>query len=805
MRLVLDGTDWEADYFLSDEEAGLRQLPGNIDCMNLRDAGGSGFYDASHPVSFRGTVPGDDRTMLLENGVISDPYFGRNLEHSSWSSKRSWGFRKRFVVPAEWSGCRVRLDCLGLDYQCRVFVNGVHLGMHVGMFIPESYDVTEAVRFGEENLLVVVFKAAPDGSANHFRTRPADFAQFHRVQLGFGWDWARKVVPTGIWDSVVLSAYRAVRVSDWHCRWDGRRLAVETVIEARADGVQRLGVRLAPSGFAGEAVEARGERRLVAGHNTVAWELEVPSPRLWYPVGYGEQPLYELTLEADGEGETHLVGLKTLEMRRNPDSPEGAYPQTFAINGTAVFARGMNWVPLDLLPSRCDAAGYDYFVRLAAAGGINLFRVWGGGFLEKEAFYEACDRYGVLVWQEFPLACSDSPKDTGYLAFKRREGTAALLRMRRHVSMAMVCGGNEMQYYGERPEAAVLEQYGELVKELAPWLPYHLSSPDLGRPGEHDHGPWHWLEHSFWNRHFRLLASEVGCNGMPAYESLRKFIPEAELEAGDGPSLDWHFCVRSGAKSLEIPVQEFQWKTMEQFCQASMLAQADALQYIMEHYRRLFPRASGCFVWQYNECWPTCAWNVVDYYGRPKQAYYALKRACQPVLLSLEDDSWRCRDGRLQARWMLTADAAVSGTARLAVWTVGGRKLFERTVAGEWAAGTVELAAVDEAVPSGELLVAFLDLDGAHRNFRVYGSPDFSPAFALPRTRLETRLEDGRVTVTNAGEAVAFLAHFDFPQRSPKEYMLEDDYLLLAPGESRAVGAAGVKAGERLVVKAWNA
>ncbi len=806
MKINLDGNGWEADYFLSEDQYNSwRSRSRNLENMLIDSALSSGFVrGAAAPGAMRGAIPGCDRTFLLENGSATDPFFGRNLEQTEWAEKHSWAFRRTFRVPDHWRGSRVRIDFKGIDYEALFFFNGELLGHHKGMFIPVGFDITGLVRFGEDNLIAVAFFPAPQGKPNHRDHEPADFAGFHRTQMGFGWDWSRKLVPTGIWDSVTVSAYENTRLRDWHFTHDGGKVLLSLEIESRSAKESSLSLSLKPYNFEGGQASCEKILALQPGSNQVDVEFAVSDIRRWEPNGYGFPALYTLEIMLDGESHQSRVGFRTLETRRNPDSPEGAYDQTFVINGTPVFARGVNWVPADLMASRVTPEDYEHLVDLAAGAGVNLFRVWGGGMIEKEAFYDACDRYGILVWQEFMHSCSNSPKDAEFLAFKRREGEAILRKLRNHVSLTLLCGGNEMQYYGEIPDSPMLRNYGELVRELAPGIPFHVSSPDLSRPGERGHGPWNWCEHADYNRHFRLLASELGCNGMPEYDSLHRFIPEPELKAGRGPALNYHFYNRTNSHDLGIPVREFAPADMEEFCRASMFAQADAAQYMMEHYRRLFPYASGCFFWQYNEPWPTCAWSLVDFYGVPKMALHALRRANAPVLLSLEDASWRCSGGELAAKWFITCDRPCSGTAKLSAMTVSGQPLFERSVAGRWEAGTHELAVLKEPVPSGELIAVFLELDGQPRNVRLYGSPDFGAAFRLPRTKLTVRRSPGRVTVTNTGNAVAVHVRLDFPELPPKQLRLSDNYLVIGPGESREVATTEAADRERLRITAWN-
>ena len=806
MKISLDGI-WESDYFLGDDQYFAWKSNGR--CLNQmhRDcAGSSGFITGKKaPSAMKGHVPGCDRSFLLENGLCEDPYYGRNLEHTGYCEQYSWAFRRTFSIPVEWKDCRIRLDFARVDYYAMFYLNGVLLGEHANMSYGISFEITEYVKFEKENILCVVFRPAPNGLPNHRSDAPADFAKFHRTQIGFGWDWSRKFIPTGICDSVTLSAYRNVRLSDIYFQYDGSKATVFLEAESRKDQTFPLKIELISASDKQSYSVLEKNITFSAGHNEFSLELPLPEPlHLWYPNHYGTAEVYTLQLTLDQTVEKRQVGFKTIKMVRNPDSPEGANNLTFNINGKDIFVRGVNYVPADLMLSRVNSGDYEHLILAAKATGVNMFRIWGGGVIEKDSFYDLCDRYGIMVWQEFMHACSQYQKDPEFLAVKEREGEAILRKLRNHVCITLYCGGNELLYYGEIADSPMLLKYGQLVKRFACNIPYHISSPDRSRPGERPHGPWNYTSHGYWNKHFRLFASELGCNGTPDFDSLRRFIPEREIENKDGQSFDYHFFIKNGTQSLFQPVNEFfEADTMKQVCDASMFVQSDSIQYIMEHYRRLAPKASGCMFWQYNEPWPTCSWNLIDYYGFPKMAMYGMKRANQPVLLSIADESWTVKDNRLKGEFFLTSDSGFSGTAGFKAMNVEGTVLFEREFSGEWEKGTHLLADISENLPDG-LVMVFFYLNGKYSGVRVYGVPDFKTAFELPATTLSAKINEGSVTLCNTGNAAAFCVKLGFENLPDKKIFFHDNYLFIPPGETREIEFSGDSGEAMLKISAWN-
>ena len=805
-KILLDGI-WEGDYFLSLDDYAKTRTPRVLHQMGRESAMSSGFI-AGKPLPWvmKGHIPGCDRSFLKENGqCTADPYFGRNLEFTRFSENYSWAFRKFFTVPENWKNRRILLNFARVDYKAAFFVNGEYITDHSCASYGLTFDITDNLKLDGENVISVLFYPAPDGLPNHLSDRPADFAKYHRTQIGFGWDWSRRYQPMGIVDSVTLIGYEKCRIADSFLKFDGSKAILELEIENRFACTEKFTASLEPENFAGKSSILEKELTLCPGKNSFSFEFPLPEDlKLWYPNGEGEQSLYKLELSVGGCSESITTGFKTVQMSRNPDSPENARDLTFTINGKPLFVRGVNYVPADLDFSKVTAKDYEHLVFAAKAAGINLFRIWGGGVIEKPAFYEACDRAGIMVWQEFMHACSQYDKSAEFLALTRREGIAIIKNLRNHVAVTLFCGGNELLYYGEIPDSPMLKQYGELVAELAPGLPYHTTSPDLSRPGERHHGPWHYRSHGEWNTHFRHFASELGCNGTPVYESVKRFIPENELAAMSGPSMDYHFFNKEGLNDLGRPLREFfNIENMEQFCAASLFSQADTIGYIMAHYRRQAPKASGCIFWQYNEPWPTASWNVIDYYGLPKKSFYTLKEANAPVLLSLKDESWAVKDGKLAAQWYITSDRGFTGKAGIKAVSADGRTLFEFEKENSWEAGTFLLDEISETLPDG-LTAVFFTLDGEYAGVRIYGAPDFRKFFELPECEVSTEVAGNTVKVKNTGKSVAFNIQLSFPALPDKATLFKDNFLTLAPGESRTVDFCGDAGNAELKVSSLN-
>ena len=334
--IILDGPDWEADWFQTEEiRRAWNEHPRNLRGQLMESAYSSGFITGAATGAMRGNVPGCDRSFLLENGRIQDPYHGRNLEMSRWAEQYEWGFRKIFRVPDSWKKFRsVRLILKGIDYEADIYLNGEALGSHRGMFLPAEFEVSTRLRCGRKNLLALVFRRVPSGNPDHREGIPADFAAYHRCQMSFGWDWARGMVAAGIWDSILLRGFDTAQITDLFFRGDSAgnvRLSLE--IESLDACVLPLEIHLKPFNFNGRIHRVHQDAVLHQGRNCLNLDFRVENVRCWNPRPCGFPALYSLEVRLDGRIERRRVGFRDLEMLRNPGSPEDAYPLTFSVIG----------------------------------------------------------------------------------------------------------------------------------------------------------------------------------------------------------------------------------------------------------------------------------------------------------------------------------------------------------------------------------------------------------------------------------------------------------------------------------------
>jgi|GEM_PF-1159014 len=623
-------------------------------------------------------VPGTVRNALLAGGEIPDPYYGYDNEKSLWVEQKEWWFFKTFTLGAGEKGKWIDLVFEGASFQGDVWLNGTHVGDLKGMLNPRSFDVSRVLKYGGTNTVAVRLEATPDARENVMArglTWDSPRGQLYSIaQCVYGWDWGPHGVPVGLWKPVRLRVSGPLRID--HPYVVSRiNTAVEAVCTVSVDvrnlsNVQKNGsvrgvIEEKDSGkgageFAGDFSLAPGESR------RLSFEITVRNPRLWWPNGMGAQNLYALraTVSAGGaasEEESVSFGIRELKLVENENIAEyiktmandvgsqyqlgkvvGSYPWTFQVNGRKMFAKGGNWIPVDQL-LRLDRDRYDRLLSLARDANFNLLRVWGGGLYETDDFYELCDRYGILAWQEFLSNENFSKIDrTNFL-----EGAeSAVYRLRNHPSLTFWCGGNEFDP-DDAGSKAVIDDLGALVKTLDPGREFHRASPYKG--DDHHWGVWHGQQPYTAYRIVRPFRSEAGMNTFPVAEDYARFTPQSLLWPLDTTYIEYHgennVRFQHLGKLMRYADEFGPSASIQAAIMKSELSQALANSFNMEYCRAHKFQNSGLLVWQYNDIWPCVSWSMVDWYGTPKPSYYYEKRASRPVHIAADYERYRWKAG----------------------------------------------------------------------------------------------------------------------------------------------------------------
>ena len=748
-------------------------------------------------------VPGCVHTDLLAAGVIPDPFLGLNETEVAWVGRRGWTYESD--LPASAPGRHERTDLVfdGLDTAAEIFVDGQLLGRVRNMHRSYRFDVT-----GLRGRLSVRFASAYDEAEavrDQLGERPAAYAEpypyIRKMACSFGWDWGPTLVTAGIW--------RPVRLEHWST---GRISRVRPLVTVE-QGLGRVELAFDVERTGGEAqlaVEARVEgvrvRAEVDGTRGVV-RLEVPDAELWWPQGYGEQPLYGVELRlVSGDGVLDVwrrrIGFRSVGLDRAPDAHGTGF--TLVVNEERLFARGVNWIPDDVFPSRVTGDRYRERLRQAADAGVDLVRIWGGGIYESEDFYDACDELGLLVWQDFPFACAAYPEEQPLRGEVEAEARENVVRLMPHPSLVLWNGNNEnlwgfRDWGWEEPLAG--ESWGEgyylgllprVVAELDPTRPYTAGSPWSGSWRWHPNDPAHGTHHAWevWNRadyaEYRRevprFVAEFGWQAPPAYATLRRALAGEEL-APDSPGMLHHQKADDGNGKLErglvrhfaLPEGDFdRWHYLTQVNQARAVAVG------IEYWRSHWPVCAGTVVWQLNDCWPVTSWAAIDGDGRFKPLYHELRRLYADRLLTFQ-----LRGGALVLAAVNQSGEEWGGTVTLRRMSVEGVVVGEASlpvVAGR--RSVADVGVPRDLVPVGPKQFLVSDLGGLRALY--FPAPDREVPY--PRPEFDVEVGPGTVTVTAHTLVRDLLLQAD---RLDAGARADRGLVTLLPGERVTIGVSG--------------
>ncbi len=601
-------------------------------------------------------VPGSVQNALYQANLLPDWNIGLNIRQCEWVENRHWIFQT--ILPDDWvqSQTEIMLNCQGLDDRGWVFLNGEEVGCFNGTHRPHRFRLSPYIH-PFDNLLQIVFDMPPRwlGQIGYTSQMTEWKSRFY-----YTWDWVPRLVQIGVWDTITLEIHEGADIGSMACR-------------ARVDPnswASSLSITGQVSGGASFQVHTRLYRddQIICqatvpvekfNHQGVYWQdLAVD---LWYPNGLGPQPLYDVSLSiTDHNGKVYdeqyrRIGFKHVEWIPCKDAVPEADPWICVVNGVQVFLQGFNWTPIR--PNFADVQIEDYRSLLLTYQemGCNVLRVWGGAYLEKEIFYNLCDEFGILVWQDFPLSSSGvdnwPPEDEASIAALTEIAKSYIDRKQHHVSLLMWCGGNELQGSldggktgGGKPvdlSHPLIQRFANLVAECDPdhrFVPTSSSGPrffakeeDFGKGLHWDvHGPWKadpdlkkWQH--YWEKMDALFNSEVGAPGASSADIVCHFAGNLSAMPANGQNplwkrfswwIEWDIFIQEKGREPE---------TLDEYVAWSQARQAEALRIVASSLKEKFPRCGGVLFWMGHDCFPTTSnTSVIDFWGRPKPAALAL-------------------------------------------------------------------------------------------------------------------------------------------------------------------------------------
>ena len=624
-------------------------------------------------------VPGNIQADYAEHMGFGDTNYGLNFQQFHDTEGLTWEYSCRLCFEAD-SSERIFFVSEGIDYIYDIALNGNILFSGEGMFSDIELPLEDAE---PGDLLTVIIHPHPkrEGAIPDDR-QEADSCC--KPPVSYGWDWHPRVIPSGLWNNAYIETRNSSTIvscepfytlnDDFSCA----DLRFETVCE--------------------EAVvfslyDPDGE--LVAQSDD--GKIRVENPLLWWCNGQGEQNLYMWTAESSRDRKSGFVGFRRVRLVMNdgawdfpnlfPKSRSDA-PMTIELNGRRIFAKGSNFVNPDIFTGCITEDTYEQLVSLAAQANMNIFRCWGGSGIQKKAFYELCDKYGIMLWVEFPLACNNYPDSPHYLSVLEREGSAIIKKLRRYASVVLWCGGNELfnSWSGMTEQSLPLRLLDKLCYELDPNRPYIMTSPLNGA----GHGGYTFYDDDQRCDVFELFQksrctayTEFGVPGVPDEDYLRSFIPENELfppERGGTWEAHHAFGVWGYERWLCLDVMRRFFgepKSLGELVKYSQWMQCEGYKAIFEEARRQSSHCSMAVNWCYCEPWKTAANNsLISYPLVPKKAYYAVSDSLRPLLFSarIPKFDWHCGELFSAEIWLLN-DLPESFSAQVSIYLeIDGRR-----------------------------------------------------------------------------------------------------------------------------------
>ena len=625
------------------------------------------FHKKSDTQKYKASVPGSVHTDLFHNNLIPDPFYGDNEKSLQWIEKEDFIYETTFVISnEELKSDAITLVCEGLDTYASVQINGKLVFEANNMFRIWRSDIKSVLLKGT-NSIKIEFKSATNFALNQAKkvsyTLPGEERVFARkAQYQFGWDWGPRFVTAGIYKDIKIEfsnivAIKTVFHEQISITDDLAQLNFKVNIDCYQSGDYLLTIN-----------DSVSKVKLQKGKNALMFTFKISNPKRWWCNGLGDPHLYpfivSITKNAKTIDEKKLkVGLRTIELVQEKDTFGKSF--YFKLNGKPVFIKGANYIPPDSFLPRVSDSLYHSIVKDAANANMNMLRVWGGGVYADDAFYNACDENGILIWQDFMFACAMYPGDATFLENVKKEVVDNVTRLQNHPCIALWCGNNEndegwknwgwqTQFkYSQSDASKIWNDYQKLFHDLIPktiqsLVPaneyrYWPSSPSIGwgkkesltQGDSHYWGVW-WGKEPFevYNEKVGRFMSEYGFQSMPEKATFLRFLKQEDLHF-DSNAVKNHQKHPIGYETIrEYMARDYVVpKTFEDFIYVSQLLQASGMKTAIEAHRRNMPYCMGTLFWQFNDCWPVTSWSALDYLGNKKAFYYQTQKSFEPFLI----------------------------------------------------------------------------------------------------------------------------------------------------------------------------
>ena len=761
-------------------------------------------------------VPGSVHTALLMNRIIPDPYIGQNDSIAEQQSYKTWWFSKKFTLNELLENPILSFG--GVANRCTVWLNGKKLGSHEGMFGGPDFAVKKYLK--KENTLVVKLDPIPQMFLGNWPPNANESWKYTVVfNCVYGWHYAQ-IPSLGIWRSVKLESQAPVEieapfVSTRSLQGDMRLAVTLKKINTPLKG--KLQIRIVPKNFEGAPQFFEHEINSSKKTEQFSFDFKIDAPRLWWPNDMGEQSLYDMTVAfiprngARPDVEKTSFGIRTIDMAPFPGGErEDRYNWTFVINGKPMFVKGTGWCTMDALMD-FSREKYDRLLSIAKSQHIQMMRAWGGGLPETDDFYELCDKYGIMVIQEWPTAWNSH--NTQPFDMLQETVVRNMKRIRNHPSLFMWGAGNE----SDKPFGPAIDMMGRLSLELDGSRPFHRGEAWGGS----DHNYNCWWDDAHLNHNLNMTSpfwGEFGIASLPHIESVRRYLAEEKDRWPSRPGDHFrHHTPIFGTMGEFGKLSQYSGyfmpdTTLAEFITGSQLAQVVGVRHTLERARTLWPETTGALYYKMNDNYPGVSWSSVDYYGAIKPVHYFVQKSFEPLTGVLLFDRTNLSSQEVSLPLYLLDDCRrLNGKDYTVSVTVYNDRLDTvvcREFNGHSELETVKnLGNLDLNRVQTKSTMLFFVVDVCSEGKRLSRNYYFTNyevrrgvIMSMPRTEITMKRDGRQITVTNVGKLPAIGVYVESPGYA-HEFIASKNYLWLDPGESQIIE---VNVDYPVCVKGWN-
>lgn len=720
------------------------------------------------------SVPGCNYLDLLRLGKIKDPFLGTNEKDVYWVALEDWEYKRTFSLEQDFLDFdSITLCCSMLDTICDVYINEFLIGKGNNCHRQFEWNIKEKLHCGENCIRIVFYSPVRYVEKKQAQEKcPANnngqngIPHIRKPQCHFGWDWGPVLPPSGISGDIKIVSKNAAKISDMLIKQQHTDGAVLLNVSAKANVLsdKYSSYKLTVTAPDGSIIADINEKAA----SDINHCIKIENPQLWWthelnPVD--EQPLYTVKLTLEGalgecfDSMAKKIGLRTIELNRSADKWGSNF--CFVLNGVEIFVKGANWIPADSFINRYSESRLEYDLQAALYSNMNMIRIWGGGYYESDAMYDLCDRYGILLWQDFPFACQPYPFFDKELTDNiKSEVEYNVKRLCHHACLALWNGNNEIESmslawmmrknyvdWTEKFFYHILPEHLSKFDNITPYIPgspcgiNHMQGYDRDNVGDtHLWAVWHGLQPmNYYRKRLTRFCSEFGFESLPDIKTIKKFAKPEDYSLTSEVFMSHQKCLSGNMKMVYYIASRFRLpKNFADYIYLSQIAQQECIKDATEHWRRNKGRCNGAIYWQMNDCWPVCSWAGMDYYGNYKALQYTSRHFNAPVCVSIQDS-------KNDIKIFTVNDTLKSGAYDIeyAVYDYNGKEYKKERKQLELMAGSVNdvyTISRKSITPKEYVLVANLYKNGELINRKTY-LPKAEKNLHLPKAECKMRTE----------------------------------------------------------------